>query len=112
MTPRNREERPAPVFHYALHEGDTVYLDDRPFIVDRVGPLEASFRDPSMAYPLFRSESREMLVDAIQEKQHVSAVHTEDAVYEDCACKPNKRICNEAWPHAYHHRIRRHTGQL
>ncbi|MBR5111548.1 MAG: DEAD/DEAH box helicase family protein, partial [Clostridia bacterium] len=77
LTPRNREERPAPVFHYALHEGDTVYLDDRPFIVDRVGPLEVSFRDPSIAYPLFRSESREMLEHLLPRDERNDAYRTD-----------------------------------
>ena len=77
LTPRNREERPASVFHYALHEGDTVYLDDRPFIVDRVGPLEVSFRDSSMAYPLFRSESREMLEHLLPRDERNDAYRTD-----------------------------------
>ena len=77
LTPRNREERPAPVFHYALHEGDTVYLDDRPFIVDRVGPIEVSFRDPSMAYPILRSESREMLEHLLPRDERNNAYRTD-----------------------------------
>lgn len=39
--------------------GDTVYLDDKPFIIDSIGRFDVSLRDPSLYYPIFRAESKE-----------------------------------------------------
>lgn len=39
--------------------GDTVYLDDTAFVIERVGGLDVQLRDPSLRYPVFRAESRE-----------------------------------------------------
>ena len=41
-----------------LHSGDTIYMDDRPFIVDGVRFYDVTFRDPTMTYPIFRAESK------------------------------------------------------
>ena len=39
--------------------GDTVYLDDRPFVITQIGHFNVQLQDPSQAYPIFRSESIE-----------------------------------------------------
>ena len=39
--------------------GDTVYLDDKPFEITEVGSSDIQLRDPALAYPIFRAESRE-----------------------------------------------------
>jgi hypothetical protein len=39
--------------------GDTVYLDDAPFEITNIGSFHIQLRDPSLTYPIFRSESRE-----------------------------------------------------
>lgn len=39
--------------------GDTVYLDDRPFVITQIGHFNVQLRDPSLDYPIFRSESTE-----------------------------------------------------
>lgn len=39
--------------------GDTVYLDDKPFIIESIGRFDVSLRDPSLYYPIFRAESKE-----------------------------------------------------
>jgi N12 class adenine-specific DNA methylase/adenine-specific DNA methylase len=39
--------------------GDTVYLDDKPFIIESIGHFDVSLRDPSLYYPIFRAESKE-----------------------------------------------------
>ena len=41
--------------------GDTVYLDDKPFVITQVGHFNVQLQDPSQAYPIFRSESHENL---------------------------------------------------
>jgi adenine-specific DNA methylase len=40
--------------------GDTVYLEDgKPFLVENIGMFDIQLRDPSLAYPILRAESRE-----------------------------------------------------
>ena len=41
--------------------GDTVYLDDKPFVITQIGHFNVQLQDPSQAYPIFRSESHENL---------------------------------------------------
>lgn len=70
LSGRDREPSPpapqekaeaTPSFSYDLHPGDTVYFDDRPFIVEDVRLFEVSFSDPSMVYPVSRVESKHNL---------------------------------------------------
>ena len=45
-------------FPYAV--GDTVRLEDgKPFVIEEVGTFTIRLRDPSLAYPIIRAESRE-----------------------------------------------------
>ena len=45
-------------FPYAV--GDTIYLEDsKPFIIENIGSYDIRLRDPSLIYPIFRSESRD-----------------------------------------------------
>ncbi len=39
--------------------GDTVFLDDKPFEITDIGTSDVQLRDPALAYPIFRAESRE-----------------------------------------------------
>ncbi|HEX3016236.1 MAG TPA: DEAD/DEAH box helicase [Caproicibacter sp.] len=39
--------------------GDTVYLDNKPFEITDIGNSDIQLRDPTLAYPIFRAESRE-----------------------------------------------------
>ena len=39
--------------------GDTVYLDNKPFEITNIGTSDVQLRDPALAYPIFRAESRE-----------------------------------------------------
>lgn len=39
--------------------GDMVYLDDKPFQITGIGNVDVQLRDPALAYPIFRAESRE-----------------------------------------------------
>ena len=45
----------------AYRVGDTVYLDNTAFIVEQIGEYDVQIRDPTLAYPIFRSEGRERL---------------------------------------------------
>ena len=62
VPPAREPRRPVPpAFPYDLHPGDTIYMDDRPFIVDGVRFYDVTFRDPTMTYPIFRAESKSIL---------------------------------------------------
>ena len=39
--------------------GDTVYLEDTPFVITQIGPFNVQLQDLSLRYPILRSESRE-----------------------------------------------------
>ena len=39
--------------------GDTVYLEDTPFVITQIGPFNVQLQDTSLRYPVLRSESRE-----------------------------------------------------
>ena len=39
--------------------GDTVYLEDTPFVITQIGPFNVQLQDTSLRYPILRSESRE-----------------------------------------------------
>ena len=39
--------------------GDTVYLENTAFLIDEIRDSEVSLRDPTLAYPIFRTESKE-----------------------------------------------------
>ena len=39
--------------------GDTVYLDDTAFRIEQIRDREVQLRDPALAYPVFRAESKE-----------------------------------------------------
>ena len=60
-----REHHPEPVQapvqeDFPYHVGDTVYLEDgKPFIIENIGTFDIQLRDPSLAYPIFRAESKE-----------------------------------------------------
>ena len=59
--PREPRQPAEPAFPYNLNPGDTIYMDDRPFIVDGVRFYDVTFRDPTMTYPIFRAESKSIL---------------------------------------------------
>ena len=63
-TPKAEEkgvtDTPAPQVP-AYQVGDTVYLDNTAFIVEEIGLFDVQLRDPALAYPIFRAESKERL---------------------------------------------------
>lgn len=83
-----REFQPEPVqepvqedFPYLV--GDTVYLEDgKPFIIENIGTFDIQLRDPSLAYPVFRSESKENFTRLLERfPQPQEAVTETVAVY-------------------------------
>ena len=52
--------------------GDTVYLEDTPYIVEEIGLFDVQLRDPTLAYPVLRAESKERMermLEAIQAQE-------------------------------------------
>ncbi|MGN0184996.1 MAG: hypothetical protein ACI4AL_07735, partial [Aristaeellaceae bacterium] len=49
--------------------GDTVYLDDRPFVITQIGHFNVQLRDPSLDYPIFRSESIERFAQLLAQDE-------------------------------------------
>lgn len=41
--------------------GDTIYLEDAAYIVEEIGLFDVQLRDPTLAYPVLRAESKERL---------------------------------------------------
>ena len=76
------ETAPAPQpFPYSV--GDTVYLEDgKPFIIENIGLFDISLRDPTLLYPISRTESRESfarLMERYPQPEQVPA-YTEETV--------------------------------
>ena len=52
-------------FPYSV--GDTLYLEDgKPFVIESIGLLDVSLRDPSLLYPVSRAESKESLARLLE----------------------------------------------
>ena len=47
--------------------GDTVYLDDTLFEITEVGDYNVQLRDPALAYPIFRAESKAQFERLLQQ---------------------------------------------
>ena len=54
--------------------GDTVYLDDRPFVITQIGHFNVQLRDPSLDYPIFRSESIERFAQLLAQDERNAAL--------------------------------------
>lgn len=58
----------------AYKVGDTVYLDDDPFEITEVRDYEVQLRDPTLLYPIFRSESKESFEELLHRDERNSAI--------------------------------------
>ena len=56
------------------HVGDTVYLDDTAFEVTEIGTFDVQLRDPTLLYPIFRSESKERLMQLLHQDERNSFI--------------------------------------
>ena len=54
-------------WHYQV--GDTVYLDDTAFLVEKITDREVQLRDPTLLYPIFRAENREQFERLLNEDE-------------------------------------------
>lgn len=60
--PASKQEIRGPTYQV----GDTLFLDDKPFVVERIGLFDVELRDPSQIYPISRTESKERLDGLLQ----------------------------------------------
>ena len=78
------EPEPTPDFPFSV--GDTVYLEDgKPFIIEDVGMFDIQLRDPSLAYPILRAESRESfarLMERFPQEEKTDPGYTVETVAE------------------------------
>ena len=58
------EAQELPAVDYQV--GDTVYLEDTAYQITDIGLFDVQLRDPSLLYPIFRSESKERFADMLQ----------------------------------------------
>ena len=89
----NRTEESESPWQYKV--GDTVYLDDTAFRIEQIRDREVQLRDPALAYPLFRAESKErfeaMLAQDERNNQFREAVIQPPITLAPPAPKPKAR---------------------
>lgn len=73
--------------------GDKVYLDDTAFEITNIGLFDVQLRDPTLAYPIFRSESKERLMQQLHQdernqfifdREEPKVTHTTETVAPTC----------------------------
>ncbi len=47
--------------------GDTVYLDDTAFVIRNIDKFDVQLQDPTLAYPIFRAESKERFLNLLRQ---------------------------------------------
>lgn len=63
--------------------GDTVYLDDTAFEITNIGLFDVQLRDPSMAYPIFRAESKERLMGLLHHDERNQSILDRDVPLDE-----------------------------
>ena len=67
----------------AYQVGDTVYLDGTAFIVEEVGLFDVQLRDPALAYPVLRAESKEWLESLLRRDERNAKYLPDDRAAEE-----------------------------
>ena len=62
--------------------GDTVYLDDTTFEITNIGLFDVQLRDPSLAYPIFRAESKERLMELLHHDERNQSILDRDVPHD------------------------------
>jgi len=68
--------------------GDTVYLDDTAFEVTNVGIFDVQLRDPTLSYPVFRSESKERLLQLLRQDERNGDILSREADVDENEAQP------------------------
>lgn len=63
--------------------GDTVYLDDTAFEITNIGLFDVQLRDPALAYPIFRAESKERLMELLHHDERNQSILDRDVPHDE-----------------------------
>ena len=63
--------------------GDTVYLDDTAFEITNIGLFDVELRDPTLAYPIFRAESKERLMEQLHHDERNQSILDRDVPHDE-----------------------------
>ena len=63
--------------------GDTVYLDDTAFEITNIGLFDVELRDPALAYPVFRAESKERLMELLHHDERNQPILDRDVPHDE-----------------------------
>ena len=63
--------------------GDTVYLDDTAFEITNIGLFDVELRDPTLAYPVFRAESKERLMELLHHDERNQPILDRDVPHDE-----------------------------
>lgn len=63
--------------------GDTVYLDDTAFEITNIGLFDVELRDPTLAYPVFRAESKERLMELLHHDERNQSILDRDVPHDE-----------------------------
>lgn len=90
---QDREEPPIPdaedgspesaAQEHPYRVGDTVYLDDRPFVITQIGHFNVQLQDISQAYPIFRSESIERFAQLLAMDERNAGLLSPEPIKEE-----------------------------
>ncbi len=72
--------------HYQV--GDTVYLDDKAFLIEQITDIHVQLRDPTLRYPVIRTERREILNRCLPKTRETTSCFTD----REKRCLRNLRI--------------------
>ena len=75
QTTQEQEQKPqAETIALPYQVGDTVYLDKTAFEITEIGTFDVQLRDPTLMYPIFRSESKERLMQLLRQDERNSFI--------------------------------------
>jgi N12 class adenine-specific DNA methylase len=63
--------------------GDTVYLDDTAFEITNIGLFDVQLRDPALAYPIFRAESKDRLMELLHHDERNQSILDRDVPHDE-----------------------------
>lgn len=67
----------------AYKDKNTVYLDDTAFEITNIGLFDVQLRDPSLAYTIFRAESKERLMGLLHHDERNQSILDRDVPHEE-----------------------------
>ena len=87
QTPAPGPAEAAPRVSDDYRVGDTITLDGKDYIIERVGLFDVQLRDPEQVYPVFRAESKENLERIFGRQETPADGHSFDQISEPVKLK-------------------------